>query len=336
MEEKIIVNRMPSPTFNWLNINYNTIPIPSDNKLEVCIVKKSRGFTIEKSDSFSINNIKTGMGEDYKKEIEKSKNILKIETKEGLDNISVKLALDISKGGKAGVEIKVNKGTKANVFLDIVGGDTNIGCIETRYIVEDNAILNLIQDNKTSGNAVFANDIGGVIKDNAAFHLVQLVLNGEKNYYGNFALFDGIRSNFTYDMAYIIKDDNILDINSVVDYKKEKCNADTKVYGIMRDRSKKSFRGTINFCHGCKGSKGSELEKVILMDKEVENKTVPVILCDEEDVEGSHGASLGRLDEEVLQYMKVRGLPEDIIYKMMSDAMIYEVMKKIPEVSFED
>ena len=39
-----------------------------------------------------------------------------------------------------------------------------------------------------------------------------------------------------------------------------------------------------------KGAKGDELEDVLLLDDGVQNQTIPLILCAEEDVEGNHGA----------------------------------------------
>ncbi len=43
------------------------------------------------------------------------------------------------------------------------------------------------------------------------------------------------------------------------------------------------------------------------MGDDVVNQTIPLILCAEEDVKGSHGASIGQLDEETLFYMQARG-----------------------------
>ena len=37
-----------------------------------------------------------------------------------------------------------------------------------------------------------------------------------------------------------------------------------------------------------------------MLGEDVENKTVPVILCSEENVVGNHGATIGELDEDTL------------------------------------
>lgn len=58
------------------------------------------------------------------------------------------------------------------------------------------------------------------------------------------------------------------------------------------------------------------------MNEEVVNKTVPVILCAEEDVEGSHGASIGRLSDEVLYYMTSRGIPTETAYRLIAEARL--------------
>lgn len=73
------------------------------------------------------------------------------------------------------------------------------------------------------------------------------------------------------------------------------------------------------------------METVLLMNDTVVNQTVPVILCDEEDVEGNHGASIGRLDEDMLFYMQSRGMEKEAVYEMMADAKIDAVINGISD-----
>ena len=57
------------------------------------------------------------------------------------------------------------------------------------------------------------------------------------------------------------------------------------------------------------GAKGDEKEDVLLVGDNMVNQTIPLILCAEEDVEGNHGASIGKLDENMLFYAATRGIP---------------------------
>ena len=74
------------------------------------------------------------------------------------------------------------------------------------------------------------------------------------------------------------------------------------------DAAEKIFRGTIDFVRGSADSVGAETEQVLLLGDDVVNKTIPVILCAEENVQGSHGAAIGELDEETLFYFGARGM----------------------------
>ncbi|MDD5923128.1 MAG: SufD family Fe-S cluster assembly protein, partial [Eubacteriales bacterium] len=61
------------------------------------------------------------------------------------------------------------------------------------------------------------------------------------------------------------------------------------------------------------------------------NQTIPVILCTEEDVEGVHGATIGRLAQDMMFYMESRGISEEEIYRMMSRARIESAASAIPD-----
>ena len=85
-----------------------------------------------------------------------------------------------------------------------------------------------------------------------------------------------------------------------------------------------------DFKNGCAGSKGNEMEEVLLLSPKAVNKSIPVILCDEEDVEGEHGSTIGRLSKEVLFYMQSRGISEAEAEKIMSRAKIQAAAALIP------
>ena len=74
---------------------------------------------------------------------------------------------------------------------------------------------------------------------------------------------------------------------------------------------------------------GRDPEDVLLIGEKVVNKTVPLILCAEEDVEGSHGASIGRVDEVHIFYMQSRGIPEDKIAELMAQSKIAQIVNTI-------
>lgn len=96
------------------------------------------------------------------------------------------------------------------------------------------------------------------------------------------------------------------------------------------DRSKKTFRGTLDFKKGCKKSKGEEEEYTVLLSPHVINKSVPILLCTEEDVDGQHAASAGRIDENKLFYIMSRGFSETEAKKLVIEAAFNPIINQIP------
>ena len=107
------------------------------------------------------------------------------------------------------------------------------------------------------------------------------------------------------------------------------------VNGVLRDSAEKTFRGTIDFKTGSSGAVGAETEDVLLLGETVVNKTVPLILCAEEDVKGSHGASIGQLDEEMLFYLGSRGISEQKAVDLMAGARISRIVREIGDETAE-
>ena len=103
------------------------------------------------------------------------------------------------------------------------------------------------------------------------------------------------------------------------------------VNGSLKDNAVKVYRGTIDLKKGCSGAKGNEMEESLVLSPATVNKSLPVILCDEDDVEGEHGSTIGRLSSDILFYMQTRGISEEQAQKIMSRAKIQAAADTIPD-----
>lgn len=153
-------------------------------------------------------------------------------------------------------------------------------------------------------------DSGFILDDDARVTVRHVVLGGSFTATGLAADLRGDRSRIDIDTSYLGAGADERDFNYIVRHrgKKTECNLDAN--GVLTGTSKKILRGTIDLMHGAKGAQGNERETVLLANKGVDNKTVPMILCDEDDVAGNHGATIGHVRPEQLFYMGCRGLSE--------------------------
>lgn len=122
-----------------------------------------------------------------------------------------------------------------------------------------------------------------------------------------------------------------LDFNYVIRQHGKRTSATMNVRGALTDKSDKIFRGTLDFQRGAKGSTGRELEEVIILSEGTRNRSVPLMLAAEDEVDGHHAVSVGRLDEEKIFYLMSRGLDKLEAQRLIVEAAFNPVIEKIDD-----
>ena len=199
--------------------------------------------------------------------------------------------------------------------------------LATEINVHNGAKVRLVQVFENETGAV--SEVAAKVDENAVFELVQVYLGGKKTVSEIKTELAGRSAAFTADIGYRLTGEDKLDINLIAEHFGKKSTSEITVNGVLEDTAEKTFKGTIDFKTGAKAAKGDEKENVLLLDSRVKNRTVPLILCAEEDVEGSHGASIGKLDENHIFYMKSRGISEEKIYELAARSRLMQVISKI-------
>ena len=199
--------------------------------------------------------------------------------------------------------------------------------VETKIKAEAGARLKLVQI--FDGSVQTVSRLNATLEDNASLELVLLALGGNDTVCETVAVLEGRKSSFKADIGYTLGSGDNLDINLIADHKGRKTDSQILVNGVLDGNASKTFKGTIDFKNGSAGSKGAEQENVLVLDEKAVNKTVPVILCAEEDVEGSHGATIGRIDDKQAFYMRSRGFDEQKLYELLARARLKQVIGAI-------
>lgn len=122
-----------------------------------------------------------------------------------------------------------------------------------------------------------------------------------------------------------------LDMNYVLVQQGKNTEANLHVYGALLGESNKIFRGTLDFRHGSKGSKGYEKEEVVVLSSKVRNRSVPLMLSAEDAVEGHHAVSIGKIDENKLFYLMSRGLDMQEARRLVVEAAFNPVLDRIED-----
>lgn len=173
-------------------------------------------------------------------------------------------------------------------------------------------------------------DSGFVLDEGARVNVRHVVLGGGFTASGLAADLRGDRSRIDVDTSYLASGTQQRDFNYIIRHRGRKTVSNMDANGVLTGKSKKCLRGTIDLIHGAKGAEGNERETVLLASKGVDNKTVPNILCDEDDVAGNHGATIGHVRPDQLFYAACRGLSQEQTEALFLSAKLEDAALQAP------
>ena len=204
-----------------------------------------------------------------------------------------------------------------------------------RIQAEEGSDLKLVQIVNPGESRKLVSLLRGDVADHANLEILQ-ILAGEGEILQDCRIrLSGYAGNLRIHTAYTVGGQDSLDLNYVAEHTGKKTRSEMKVRGVLRENASKIFRGTIDFRKGAAGAVGNETEDVLLLDDTVTNRTVPLILCEEEDVAGDHGATIGRPDSALLFYMQSRGISEKQAEELLAQARLDAVLQEMPEEARE-
>lgn len=227
------------------------------------------------------------------------------------------------------VDIHAPEGQTVTVFETLRSEDKLL--VRTELHVEKNARVRLVQIQNTAQDSLLRLENNGRCAENGQVELIQILLGrGDVYSDGHFAL-NGTGAGFQAGIGYLGQRKQTVDLNLVVDHWGQKTTSEINAAGALKDDARKIFRGTIDFKKGSAGSVGNEQETVLMLGNGAVNKTVPLILCAEENVVGNHGATIGELDEDTLFYFESRGIPAAEAENIMARAAIERLARTLQD-----
>lgn len=338
------VNQFPTLTYNFLKINRGHLETAVN---AVCVPQSSplpEGISLSSEKEGICADFETGMGKQFDSQFDEVIKECGIKPfvytiAEGAKIPSpVKLVFTAGKNESSASELVIaaEKDSESVFIMEYNGAEGGAFGLRTRIIAAENATVHVIKVNLLSKDAVHFDSTGTVAEENAVVKVDHIELGAKETYSGLNNLLKGRKSQFAGKTGYAAKDEQKIDINYAVRQTGKETESEMKVYGVVTDKAQKVWRGTIDFVKGARNAIGNETEDVLLLNPDVVNKTLPVILCDEEAVEGHHGASIGRLDDDMLFYLNSRGVDVKNAEKLMINAKINSVSAGIDDEELKE
>ena len=327
------INETPvrtSRNFNINNVKLEDIQIPEN-------LKEFKGTTIVQNNSnikLSSNiekyDITYGLGDFFTNQVlEKANKNINIEI-DGSDEKNINIDNILSRDN---VKILANENSKATIVIKYKS-DKNIEFFHNgiiKIIAKNNSNINVIIVNLLSETSNNFLSIDAELEESSKIKATIIDFGGKNsitNYYSNLI---GDLSDNKLESIYLGKDNQLVDINYIAELRGKKSNIDINVQGALKDQAKKHFKGTIDFKKGCKKATGNENEECMLLSNKAKSIALPMLLCSEEDVEGNHSSSAGKVGEKELFYIMSRGFNFKEAMKLMVRAKFNKILENIKD-----
>lgn len=230
---------------------------------------------------------------------------------------------------KKNISISVGAGITGTVY-EIFEPTASLSAA-TDIFMGDGASLKLVQIYKSETDAAVIERVTAKCPERSRLETVKLVLGRGDTYTDTNVTLEGCKSSYKADIGYFAAGTQRLDFNVAVDHFGKDTESEINAAGALKDAASKVFRGTIDFKTGSAGSVGNEHETVLMLGDNVINKTVPLILCAEENVVGNHGATIGELDDDTLFYFESRGIDRETAENILAKASVERVARSLDD-----
>ena len=282
-----------------------------------------------------------GLGEELENQVREKCNCpLKINVNSILNkDITINFDFDASNRNLAeNIEIIATKKTKSTIILKYKSDDDanyyHNGVI--RVLANENTEVNVIIINFMGTRATNFLSIENELKDNSKVIYTIIDFGGKisvTNYFSNIL---GKEAVSELNTIYLGNGKQLFDLNYIDELRGEKSFAKIDVQGALNDNSVKHFKGTIDFKKGCKKASGSENESCMLLSDKAKSIALPMLLCSEEEVEGEHSTSSGKVGDKELFYIMSRGFELKEARKLLVRAKFNSIIEKIKKTELRE
>ena len=338
--DNILINRANVPaaqTWNRLRANSLSVTVPDHADAGTVYLPLPRLF----------ERIECGMGQEVTDYVESQafkSDFYNVPARTKREEPIV-VAVSAAQNQCANTGVIVREGAEATVVIAAFAGNTDdsgagsdanddalpTSAALTRIVVEAGAKLHLIEMLGVNEGQQHLESVGLEIHQDAAVDVKQYALGGSTIGLGLTANLVGAQARLDLNNRYHATHEETLDINHLVRMRGTSTRALLTESGVLNEAAKKTLRATIDLVRGAKDAQGNEIETVMILGDDVVNKTMPAILCDEDDVAGNHGATIGSVSPEQLDYLAARGLSHQAAEQMFIRALFEDAIINAPE-----
>jgi FeS assembly protein SufD len=129
---------------------------------------------------------------------------------------------------------------------------------------------------------------------------------------------------------YYAIDQQQIDHYTQIDHVSPQTSSEEFYKGIIDDHARATFNGKLIVRERAIQSKAQQLNKNLLLSAHAEVNSKPQLEIFTDDIQCTHGASIGQLDKDALFYLRARGLTATQATDLLVKAFIQDIIEQMP------
>ena len=229
-------------------------------------------------------------------------------------------------------KISLGKGAKLRL-LETFAGDTGAGEQNTvvDYVLEDKAALatTRLMIGKTAAARLYTSI--ATLGAETEFKSLGFIAGPQFTRNQQFINFTGENSEAKVYGVTMAGGEALADQTLIVDHAVPHCNSREFFKTVLDGRARGVYQGRINVAPHAQKTDGEMMTQALLLSEEAEMANKPELEIFADDVICAHGATSGQIDEDLLFYLRARGIPEDEAKTLLVLAFLSEAIEEYGE-----
>ncbi len=227
--------------------------------------------------------------------------------------------------------VMVGKGAVATLLeshVGVDGGETLSNGV-TEISIGDDAVFHHYKVQNESRKATHLAAAQVVVGAKAVYEAFALSFGARLARHDIRVCLDGEGAEARVNGAYAADTGQHMDTSSYIDHALPNGTSHQTYKGVVDGSGRGVFQGRINVARAAQGTSGNQLHKALLLSRKAEVDAKPELTIFADDVQCSHGATCGQLDDDHMFFLRARGLNEDEARGLLIEGFLDDVIDTV-------
>jgi Fe-S cluster assembly protein SufD len=199
----------------------------------------------------------------------------------------------------------------------------------TEVLLEDGANLSHLKIQRESPRAFHVGTIEAEQKRDSHYQSFSFSTGGALTRTNIYTKLNGEGAGATLNGLYMLDGEQHCDHQTKIEHAQPNCFSRELYKGVLDGASHGVFNGKVFVDAIAQKTDGKQTNNVLLLSERAQVDTKPQLEIFADDVKCTHGATVGRIDQTALFYMKSRGINHELARRLLTYAFAAEVLETL-------